>query len=110
MDILTEQQAGWMELKILIYQYFELISKHILIFGNLIQIILIFLKKLEKYISISIEKLSSMDIIVDFLSTKLKLYDGIEITMQAIYCAAVKILVESVVESLVSHYELHFIN
>ena len=95
MDILTEQQTGWMKLKILVYQYFELISKQILIFGNLIQIILIFLKKLEKYISISIEKLSIMDIISDFLSTKLKLYDGIEITMQPIYCAAVKILVKS---------------
>ena len=37
-----------------------------------------------------------------------KLYSGIELTLQSIATSAVKISVESVVESLVSRYESHF--
>ena len=52
--------------------------------------------------------LKSMKILEDFLNTDMKLFEGVEITMQGILCAAVKISVESVVESLVSRYEKHF--
>ena len=52
--------------------------------------------------------LRSMKILEDFLNTDMKLFEGLEITMQGILCAAVKISVESVVESLVSRYEKHF--
>ena len=37
-----------------------------------------------------------------------KLFDGIELTLHIICTAAVKVSVESVVESLVSRYEVHF--
>ena len=43
----------------------------------------------------------------DFLSTDLKLYKGVEITVHCICAAAVKLSVESDVESLVSRYEKH---
>ena len=48
---------------------------------------------------------SSVQIIKDFLSTEKKLYDGVELSIQGILCATVKVSVESVVESLVSRYE-----
>ena len=68
-----------------------------------------FVSKLENYmIGKKVKDLKSHDIIKDFLLTKLQLYEGIEITMQGICCAVVKISVESVVESLVSRYEVHF--
>ena len=49
----------------------------------------------------------SKDLIRDFLDSKLKLFTGIEITIQSICAAAVKVSVESDVESLVSRYEKH---
>ena len=45
--------------------------------------------------------------IKDFLNTDLKLYTGVKVTVQSIRAAAVKISVESDVESLVSRYEKH---
>ena len=68
-----------------------------------------FLKKLEHYLNgKNIGKLTSLKIICDFLWTDLKLYEGIELSMQGLICAAVKVSVESVVETLVSRYEVHF--
>ena len=45
------------------------------------------------------------------MSTELNLYNGVELSILGILgilCAAVKVSVESVVESLVSRYEVHF--
>ena len=70
-----------------------------------------FLKVLYNHISeIKREKreLHSRCLIKDFLSSTLKLYDGIELTVHIICVASVKLSVESVVESLVSRYETHF--
>ena len=53
------------------------------------------------------EKYDSKQIIKDFLNTDAKLYKDVEITLQSICVAAVKISVESDVESLVSRYEKH---
>ena len=53
-------------------------------------------------------KITSMSILKDFLSSKANLFNGVEIAMQSIVCASIKISVESVVESLVSRYESHF--
>ena len=36
------------------------------------------------------------------------LYNGVEVVMHSICCAAIKVSVESNVESLVSRYETHF--
>ena len=55
-----------------------------------------------------IGSLSSSRIIKDFLSTELNLYNGVGLSIQGILCAAVEVSVESVVESLVSRYEVHF--
>ena len=44
----------------------------------------------------------------DFMSSKLNLFEGIELTVQTLVCASVKVSVESVVESMVSRYENHF--
>ena len=52
--------------------------------------------------------LEKISILKDFMSSKHKLFEGIEITIQAMMCASVKVSVESVVESLVSRYETHF--
>ena len=52
--------------------------------------------------------LTSSGIIKDLLSSSLCLYDGIEVSLHIICCGAVKLAVESVVESLVSRYEQHF--
>ena len=49
-----------------------------------------------------------MNILQDFIRSDLKLFEGIELTIQALLCASVKISVESVVETLVSRYEQHF--
>jgi hypothetical protein len=67
-----------------------------------------FVKVLENYMgNKNFEKLKSKDIVQDFLSTDLKLYKGVEITVHCICAAAVKLSVESDVESLVSRYEKH---
>ena len=52
--------------------------------------------------------MTRMSILHNFFKTELKLFEGIELVMHAIACAAVKVSVESVVESLVSRYETHF--
>ena len=68
-----------------------------------------FLMKLETYQKDKdIASLTTLKIIQDFLSSGLRLFEGVEITMQGLLCAAVKISVECVVESLVSRYEQHF--
>ena len=51
---------------------------------------------------------SSRDFIKHFLSTKHKLYEGIEIILHITTCAAVKLSTESVLESKVSIFERHF--
>ena len=68
-----------------------------------------FLFKLDRYLEgKSIQKITSISILKDFISSKLRLFEGIELTIQALMCASVKVSVESVVESLVSRYETHF--
>ena len=68
-----------------------------------------FLKVLEYHLkSKSIKSLDSKDIIKDFLDRDIKLYNGVKITVHCICAAAIKISVESDVESLVSRYEKHF--
>ena len=49
-----------------------------------------------------------MNLLQDLISSDLKLYEGVEITIQALLCASVKMSVESVVETVVSRYEKHF--
>ena len=69
-----------------------------------------FLHKLEEYAGESDKSINqdSKTIIKDFLRTDNCLYKGIELIMHAILVAAVKLSVESSVESLVSRYEKHF--
>ena len=62
---------------------------------------------LERY-SESIRKITSVSILKDFISSKLCLLEGIELTIQALMCTSVKVSVESVVESLVLPYQIHF--
>ena len=50
----------------------------------------------------------SKDFIKDLLNSYLKLFKGVELTMHIICASAVKVSVESDVESLVSRYEKHF--
>ena len=66
-----------------------------------------FLKVLECHIK-SKDTLDSKSLIKDFLDTDRKLFKGVEIIVQVLCAAAVKISVESDVESLVSRYEKHF--
>ena len=51
---------------------------------------------------------SSLNFIKHFLSTKYKLYEGIEIILHITTCAAVKLSTESVLDSKVSIFERHF--
>lgn len=68
-----------------------------------------FLHKLEDYVkNKDMKKITSMSILQDFLKTKLKLFEGVELVLHGIVCGAVKVSVESVVETLVSRYESHF--
>ena len=68
-----------------------------------------FSKKLEIHINkYDLDKISSMNLIKDFINTDLRLFEDIEITMHCICVASIKISVESVVESLISRYEKHF--
>ena len=46
-----------------------------------------------------------MSVLQDFLKPDLKLFDGVEAVLYGVCCAAVKVSVESFVESLVSRYE-----
>ena len=67
-----------------------------------------FLEVLENHLKTKTKsKYESKELIQDFLNSELKLYKGVEITIQSICAAAVKISVESDVESLVSRYEKH---
>ena len=54
-----------------------------------------------------IKSLNNKDMIRSFLSESLKLYENVEVIIHIITVAAVKISVESVVESLVSQYTNH---
>ena len=69
----------------------------------------LFLKKLEDYLKRKdLKAVTSLGILRDLISSDLKLYGGIQLTVQALLCASIKVSVESVVESLVSRYENHF--
>ena len=50
----------------------------------------------------------SKDLIKDLINSDLKVFKGVELTMHIICASAVKVSVESDVESLVSRYEKHF--
>ena len=68
-----------------------------------------FLCKLENHTLKTREKdLDSLNLIKDFLNTNYHLYEGVELILHIITVAAVKISVESLVESLVSRYKIHF--
>ena len=54
-----------------------------------------------------VKKLDSKRLIMDLLEDE-KLFLGIELTLHCIAAAAVNVSVESVVESLVSRFEVHF--
>ena len=54
------------------------------------------------------QSISSMSILKDFFKTEFKLFEGVELVLHAMSCAAVKVSVESVVETIVSQYEIHF--
>ena len=49
----------------------------------------------------SIRKITSISILKDFISSKLRLFEGIELTIQALMCASVKVSVVESVESVV---------
>ena len=67
-----------------------------------------FLKVLEKHTKHMENKtIDSKSLIKEFLVDE-KLYSGTELTLHSIVTSAVKVSVESVVESLVSRYEVHF--
>ena len=51
--------------------------------------------------------IDSKRLIKEFLADE-KLFTGVELTLHSIVTSAVKVSVESVVESLVSRYEVHF--
>ena len=51
-----------------------------------------------------VKRLTSLMIIGDFISTDRKLYENVELSVQGILCASVKVSVESVVETVVSRY------
>ena len=51
--------------------------------------------------------IDSKSLLMQFLKDE-KLYSGVELILHCIATAAVKVSVESVVESLVSRYEVHF--
>ena len=66
------------------------------------------LKKIEKHFShLPAKSLTSKDMVKSFLSKDKGLYKNVELIIHCISVAAVKISVESVVESLVSRYENH---
>ena len=65
------------------------------------------MKKLEKEFR-EAKSITSTDMIRSFLSKTKCLYKEVEIIVHCICAGAVKISVESVVESLVSRYENHF--
>ena len=70
-----------------------------------------FVRKLEKYTNNTNNKTPTSDsktIIKDFLKTENCFYQGVELIMHGIVVAAVKLSVESSVESLVSRYAKHF--
>ena len=67
-----------------------------------------FVKVLKKHaLNKDFENITNNDIIKDLLNTELNLFIGVEVTIQSICAAAVKLSVESDVESLVSRYEKH---
>ena len=51
-----------------------------------------------------LKKVYSKDLIIQFLSSKKKLFCGVELIMQAIAVASIKISVESIAESFISEY------
>lgn len=71
-----------------------------------------FLERLEKLTKTldteTLRKADSKDIIQQFFDLDNSLFKGIEMIMQALSVAAVKISCESIVESFVSRYEDHF--
>ena len=70
---------------------------------------MIFIRKLEEHtMKIKMNDLESLSLIKDLLNSQYHLYEGVELIIHIICIASVKISVESVVESLVSRYEIHF--
>lgn len=68
-----------------------------------------FCKTLSEYVrEKNIDVLSSSAIIKDFLRSSLNLFDGVELSIHIVCVGAVKLSVESVVESIISKYETHF--
>ena len=68
-----------------------------------------FLLKLEEHVKdIAVEKLDSKLLIKDYLRSDKKLYEKVEVIIHCFSAAAVKLSVESSVESLVSRYEKQF--
>ena len=67
-----------------------------------------FLKVLEAVTKKMKENELDSKTLIKLLLSNQDLYSGIELTVQSIVTAAVKISVESVEESLVSRYESHF--
>ena len=65
------------------------------------------IKALETHLQSKQQQTSSKELIKDFLNSEKNLYKGVEVTLQAVCAAAVKVSVESDVESLVSRYEKH---
>ena len=62
-----------------------------------------FVKVLENHVrNKKVENLTSKELVKEFLSTKLKLYEGVELTVHIVCTAAIKVSVESDLELLVS--------
>ena len=59
---------------------------------------------LQNQFSAFLKKMDSKDIIVKFLNSEAKLFCGIELILQAIAVASIKISVESIAESFISEY------
>ena len=55
----------------------------------------------------NVQNIDSKDIIKSLIKESTECYKGIEMLVQAICCASVKVSVESVIESLISVYEFH---
>ena len=55
-----------------------------------------------------LERVTSLSLLKELLSSDNNLSEGIELSLHCICCAAVKVSVESIVESMISVYENHF--
>ena len=68
-----------------------------------------FLKAFEKYIEDKeVDNIDSKTVIKDFMKSDDKLYLGNELIIHCLLAMAVKYSLESIVESLISRYQVHF--